>query len=121
MTSEVVTFSQNFKLQYPHVWFSCEKNGFEKKRCKERELRTARVQVVWRCRQDYVHKSDGENQSRPYVPSRLQSQKFSIGFSTQSGVVESSSYHPSTPKLLRVKLFRNSCQISSLICWEVKA
>jgi len=38
MTRRVVTFSQNLKLECPDLWFSGEKNGFEKKRGKGREL-----------------------------------------------------------------------------------
>jgi len=37
MTRIVVTFSQNLKLEYPDLWFSGEKNGFEKKWSKERK------------------------------------------------------------------------------------
>jgi len=31
MTRRVVTFSQNLKLEYPDLWFSGEKIGFEKR------------------------------------------------------------------------------------------
>lgn len=37
MTRIVVTFSQNLKLEYPDLWFSGDKIGFEKKWSKERK------------------------------------------------------------------------------------
>jgi len=35
MIMRVVTFSQNLKLEYPDLWFSGEKIGFEKKHVRD--------------------------------------------------------------------------------------